>query len=110
MFYMRCLRLMSDIKDIYYGMMLKEPLGICVDKSNWHGWLFSKHPDGAWVSLCKLEDYEVAERKIAELEARADMSKYKAFWNASRLADQQVFENYVWDKQIGKAGGEGKTP
>lgn len=39
--------------------------------------------------------------RLLELEAentelRQQAEKYQAFWDQSRLADQQVFEMYVW--------------
>ena len=45
----------------------------------------------------ELGDYYLAEevdKQIAALEAQ--MEKYKAFWEQSRLADRQAFEMYVW--------------
>jgi hypothetical protein len=33
----------------------------CVDGSEWHGFLFTKHPDGNWVSTQKLTDREITQ-------------------------------------------------
>ena len=31
----------------------------CINGSQWHGWLFVKHPDGKWVSQRKLSNWEI---------------------------------------------------
>jgi hypothetical protein len=51
------------IEQIYKGMMLNNAIGICLDGSNWHGWLFAKHPDGQWVSLCKIAHIDALQTK-----------------------------------------------
>ena len=43
---------------------------------------------------------EYYEKEITILKAKltAEGLKYKAFWEQSRLADQEIFEKYVWGK------------
>lgn len=37
----------------------KASFAACIDGSEWHGWGFSRHPDGQWVSVKKLSDWEI---------------------------------------------------
>lgn len=32
---------------------------VCLDGGRFHGWLMWKHPDGQWVSECKLKSWEI---------------------------------------------------
>ena len=56
---------------IYQGGYIPS-LAIQLDPEHeWHGWLFFKHPDLQWVSLCKINRIEELE---AELENYRDIS------------------------------------
>ena len=46
---------LEPIRTIYAGMATKGALGIC-ESGEWKDWIFWKHPDGQWVSLCKLSE------------------------------------------------------
>ena len=37
----------------------KASFAACVDGSKWHGWGFSKGPDGQWVSSRELSNWEI---------------------------------------------------
>ena len=53
---------------IYQGGYIPS-LAIQLDPEHeWHGWLFFKHPDLQWVSLCKIN-------RIEELEAENEIQK-----------------------------------
>jgi len=43
----------DEIEVVYDAEMTREPLGYC-KSGNWTGWIFTKHPDGQWVSLFKV--------------------------------------------------------
>ena len=55
---------MSKIQQIH----IKPDRGVCLDGGDWHGWLFVRHVDGAWVSFRKLETWEVMQAEDQLLE------------------------------------------
>ena len=50
---------MTKLPDNYVRLQNNPERVACLDGSKWHGWLFSRHPDGQLVSIRKLEDWEV---------------------------------------------------
>lgn len=44
---------------------------------DWHGWLFKKHPDGQWVSMRKLEGWEVMQAEDQRDEGLVLHSSYR---------------------------------
>jgi septal ring factor EnvC (AmiA/AmiB activator) len=75
------------IKEIYKGMMLNNAIGICLDGSSWHGWIFAKHPDGQWVSLCKIDMWQALTSTEAELQAEREKVKYYHDKNQEKCAE-----------------------
>jgi len=63
----------GGVKEIYKGMMLNNAIGICLDGSGWNGWLFAKHPDGQWVSLCKIAEIDRLHKEVEGLKIWKDM-------------------------------------
>lgn len=54
---------MSELLKEYLTILQKSPeYAACLDRSNsWHGWLFKRHPDGGFVSIRKLKQWEIAQ-------------------------------------------------
>jgi hypothetical protein len=58
---------------VYSGPMVNRLIGY-MDEGPWKGWLFARHPDGNWVSLCSL--YKAISH-MNELESRmAEMRRW----------------------------------
>lgn len=52
--------------EIYDGGYTKGAIGYC-SHGKWAGWIFWKHPDGQWVSLCKIPERTAHKSREAEL-------------------------------------------
>lgn len=49
----------NKLKDNWVRLQINPERVVCLDESDYHGWLFYRHPDGQLVTLRKLKSWEV---------------------------------------------------
>jgi len=50
---------MKELKDGWVRVQVNPERVACLDGSEWHGWLFMRHPDGQLVSCQELKNWEI---------------------------------------------------
>jgi hypothetical protein len=69
---------MSEPIELYRGMMLNNAIGYIAEGA-YAGWICAKHPDGQWVTICKLPVADLERKLIA---ARAALVALRNRMNA----------------------------
>jgi hypothetical protein len=86
----------DPISDGYLKLITKD-FAVCMnEKDRWENYIFFKHPDGQWVSLRKLENFEIENLKY--FFSKIDIDSYEV---AKLLFNTLLYIiNYIYNNKI----------